>query len=186
MVDDHYDINLYNDKFINWVKYLLVLLTLYWINIDYDYCTAMVIITIICYLIKQVDKIYYKFVAILILMNFVIQFDIKKFTLTKIYELIAILIIACICGYSESKLYPEEVSYKKFYTRLLGCISTIIYLYLYKYHYYLYAYFKNNEYLGWLFTLIEPDVEPILAVLGYGLISVFNLHNKLRDNEYMF
>ena len=51
IVDDHYDMNIYNKNIIYWVKIILAFITLYWINIDFDYCTAMVIITIICYLI---------------------------------------------------------------------------------------------------------------------------------------
>jgi len=180
IVDDHYDMNIYNKNIIYWVKIILTFITLYWINIDFDYCTAMVIITIICYLIKQVDKIYYKFVAILILITFVYQFDIKKFTITKMYEILSLIIIAAFLGYTESKIYNEEVSYNKFYCRLIGCIITIIYLYFYNCHYYLYENFKNNQQIGWIFTLLEPDINPILVVLGYGIISVINLNNQLK------
>ena len=182
IVDDHYDMNLYSKNLIYCIKIILTFITLYWINIDFDYCTAMVIITIICYFIKQVDKMYYKFVAILIIMTFIYQFDIKKFTITKIYEILSLIIIASILGYAESKNYTEEISYSKFYSRLIGCIITILYLYLYNFHYYLYEMLKNNKQIGQIFTLLEPDINPILVVLGYGIMSVINLNNQLKNS----
>ena len=41
IVDDHYDMNLYDKRLIYWVKFILTFITLYWINIDFDYCTAI-------------------------------------------------------------------------------------------------------------------------------------------------
>ena len=70
IVDDNNDMNLFNDKYIIFVKILLTILTIYWINIDYNYCMDMVITCIVCYLIKQIDTPYYKIGMLIIILNY--------------------------------------------------------------------------------------------------------------------
>jgi hypothetical protein len=180
LVDDNNDMNLFNDKYINIIKVLLAMLALYWINIDFNYCIDMVITCIICYFIKQVDTPYYKIVMLLICLNFFLKFDSNKFTTELMIEKLTIFIVFFSAAYIEHNFFKEEYSKPKLCFRVLGFIATIVYLYVFSYHNnfienIINKFFYNNK----IFTILKPEVDAILIVLGYVFVSIIDISYML-------
>lgn len=185
LVDDNNDMNLFNDKYINIIKVLLAMLALYWINIDFNYCIDMVITCIICYFIKQVDTPYYKIVMLLICLNFLLKFDSNKFTTELMIEKLTIFIVFFSAAYIEHNFFKEEYSKPKLCFRVLGFITTILYLYVFSYHKnfienIINKLFSNNK----IFTILKPEIDAILIVLGYVFVSIIDISYMLTIKKF--
>lgn len=185
MVDDHHDMNLYNKNYINFIKCLLLFLTIYWINIDFEYCTAMVIVCLVCYIFKQVDLIYYKCVMLLIISTFIYQFNTNANTLNKnkLYELLVTLILLFIAVYIEDRAFDGEYSRFKLEARFTGFIIMAIYLYINTYQNHIIQNIINlDNPISQIFKVIDPDVNAILIVFGYVFMSIIDIAYKLKDD----
>ena len=123
IVDDNYDMKIHNKTLVNYLKIIGLIMILYWSNLGIEYNFILLIETLICYFVKQIDNKYYKYVSYYIIINFLFQkfflkknlFD-DKFNIRNIilYTIYAVFIISF-----ESKLCKEEYSYKKILFRCL-------------------------------------------------------------------
>ena len=123
IVDDHYDMKIHNKEFIKILKFIGLLGLIYWTNLGIEYNFILLVETIICYFVKQIDNKFYKYVAYYIVLNFLYQKIILKknvfspnFTIksTFINSFITITVILI-----ESKIFKEEYSLRKILCRTI-------------------------------------------------------------------
>lgn len=182
IIDDNNDANLFDDNYIIFTKILLSTLTLYWINIDNNHCIDILIVCIVCYLVKQVDTLYYKIIMILIILNFIFKLKNINLDLYK-YKIFAFIILFVIV-YIESILFKEEYSKLKLYVRILAFLLTIFYTYIFTCHKYIIDYFFNN-YISKNIIIkqnLYPHIDNILVVLGYIFVSILDINYMLITN----
>ena len=180
IVDDNNDMNLFNDKYIIFVKILLMILTVYWINIDYNYCIDMVITCIVCYLIKQIDTPYYKIGMLTIILNFLYKLKYNEFTLDLFIDKIITFIVFFIAAYIENILFKEEYSHLKLYARISGFLITILYVYIFSFHKKIL--YDNNISKNRIIKILYPEIDAILIGLGYISISIIDIGYMLANN----
>jgi len=175
VVDDHYDMNIHNKKLIKNLKFIGLLGLIYWLNLGIEYNFILVVETIICYFVKQIDNKFYKYVAYYILINFFYQKIILKknvfssnFTL-KNTIINSLLIISVI--FIESKIFKEEYSLKK-----ILCRSMVFF-------------FGFSLYLIFLFKM--PDTKhnrliknSLCLTFAYFLVSVSDMSLMLCKKLY--
>ena len=182
IIDDNNDANLFNDNYIIFVKILLSILTLYWINIDNNHCIDIVIVCIVCYLVKQVDTLYYKIIMILIILNFIFKLKNINLDLFK-YKIIAFIILFVIF-YIESILFKEEYSKLKVYVRTLVFFQIIFYLYFFTFHKHIIDDFFNSYISENIIVKknLYPHIDNILIILGYIFVSILDINYMLMNN----
>jgi len=180
IVDDNNDMNLFNDKYIIFVKILLTILTVYWINIDYNYCMDMVITCIVCYLIKQIDTTYYKIGMLIIILNFLYKLKYIEFTFDLFIDKIITFIVLFIVAYIENNLFKEEYSQLKLYARISGFLITILYVYILSFHKKIL--YDNNVPNNRILKILYPEIDAILIGLGYISISILDISYMLANN----
>ena len=172
--------NLFNDKYIIFVKILLTIFTVYWINIDYNYCMDMVITCIVCYLIKQIDTTYYKIGMLIIILNFLYKLKYIEFTFDLFIDKIITFIVLFIVAYIENNLFKEEYSQLKLYARISGFLITILYVYILSFHKKIL--YDNNVPNNRILKILYPEIDAILIGLGYISISILDISYMLANN----
>lgn len=180
IVDDNNDMNLFNDKYIIFVKIILTILTVYWINIDYNYSMDMVITCIVCYLIKQIDTPYYKIGTLIIILNFLYKLKYYEFTFDLFIDKIITFIVLFIGAYIENNLFKEEYSQIKLYARISGFLITILYVYIFTFHKKIL--YDNNISKNRIIKILYPEIDAILIVLGYVSVSILDISYMLTNN----
>ena len=168
VVDDHYDSNLYSQKFATFIKIMGLLLFSYWNLIDFEHNFIFVMEIVICFFAKQIDNQFYKKVTLLTLCFFVGYLFFRKSNhLLKNFNLSSIIfyfVIALTVVYLESILFTSEFSKTKLCCRGTILIASILY----------YTFLKQiNK------QKIYSDF--LMLWIGYFSVSVFNLskHYKL-------
>ena len=184
MIDDHHDMGLYNKKIITFVKILLTLLTIYWVNMDFEYCVALVIVCVVCYMFKQIDIPYYKNMMGLITIIFLYQFNTNTLNTTKMYELFITFILLFVGVYIEDKVFQKDYSLFKLESRCVGFVIMSIYLYFYIYNNNtIQNIFDLDNPISKLIKIIDPDINAILVVFGYLFISTIDMTYKLKNDN---
>jgi len=180
IVDDNNDMDLFKDNYIIFVKIFLTILTVYWINIDYNYSMDMVITCIVCYLIKQIDTPYYKIGMLIIILNFLYKLKYYEFTFDLFIDKIITFIVLFIAAYIENNLFKEEYSQFKLYARISGFLITILYVYIFTFHKKIL--YDNNISKNRIIKILYPEIDAILIVLGYIFISIIDIGYMLANN----
>ena len=73
IVDDHYDMKIYNKTLVKNLKILGIISLIYWNNLGIEYNFMLLIETLVCYCVKEVDNKYYKYISYYIIISFFIQ-----------------------------------------------------------------------------------------------------------------
>lgn len=117
LIDDNLDNNLHNDNLINILKVLLIPMHIYNCKNSYYHCYHYLIASIICFFINQIDNNYYKLGIIINLITFILlNYHKKKINIKKyVRDCIKKLFI----WYLEDKLFPENYSLKKIFSRII-------------------------------------------------------------------
>lgn len=163
IVDDHYDLNIYDSQFINFIKSFGLLLLIYWNFLGFEYNLIFIFEIIICYFAKQIDNDFYKKVSLLIITIFIfyLLFNKKKIFVDNFnpMNLFLYFILALIIIIIESKIFKEEYSWFKLISRIF-VISVAITFY----------FNKENKGIVKNFTSL---------FIGYFVISIFSISKKL-------
>ena len=116
IIDDHYDMNMFDKKFINIIKILIILSIIYSGIISIEYSIAFLFVSLYSYLANSIDTLYYKFGIILFGIMFIIQIffiDLNEYSFNMLFFVSMLGITALILIYNEAKMYYEEYSKKK-------------------------------------------------------------------------
>lgn len=163
IVDDHYDLDIYDKKIINLVKLLGLFLLIYWNLLGFEYNLIFILEIIICYLANQIDTDFYKKVSFLIIVFFIFYLLLNKKNIfvnsfnplnLLIYFILALIIIII-----ESKIFKEEASCFKLISRLFVISIAIT------------SYFDKRN------TTITKNFTSLF--IGYFVISISSIYKKL-------
>lgn len=164
IVDDYYDLELYDKKFIEFVKLVGFLILMYWNNLGFEYNFIFVLEVIICFFAKQIDNDFYKKISIYIIIVFISYllfykkpFFTHNFNASNIFLYFVIAFFMIII---ENKLFKEEVGLFKLISRIgVIIVATLIFLFN-----------KKSTKLVDNFTSL---------FIGYFVISILNIFTKL-------
>ena len=136
IVDDHYDLNVYDTRTINIIKVIGFFLLNYVITTGFEYILIFFLEVIICYFAKQIDNIFFKKIATYIIVIFIsyLLFYQKEY-FNKVFNLQNISIyffFACSFIIIEQYTFKEESSTTKLLTRLGILIIAVINMFLHK------------------------------------------------------
>ena len=116
IIDDHYDMNMFDKKLVNIIKILIILSIIYSGIISIEYSIAFLFVSLYSYLANSIDTLYYKLGIILFGIMFIIQIffiDLNEYSFNMLFFVSLLGIIALILIYNEAKMYYEEYSKKK-------------------------------------------------------------------------
>lgn len=164
IVDDHYDLNIYDKKIINFIKLLGLFLLIYWNFLGFEYNLIFVFELIICYFANQIDTDFYKKVSLLIIIIFIsyLLLNKKNNFFTKIYNplnLLVYFVLALIIILLEAKLFKQETSCFKLIARIFVISVSII------------SYFDKRN------TILTKNFTSLF--IGYFVISISSIYLKL-------
>lgn len=163
IVDDHYDLDIYDKNIINLIKLLGLFLLIYWNLLGFEYNLIFIFELIICYFANQIDTEFYKKVSLLIIIIFIsyLVFSKNKF-FTKIYNplnLLLYFILALTIILIEAKIFKEETSCFKLIARIFVISVAII------------SYFDKRN------TILTKNFTSLF--IGYFVISIYSIYLKL-------
>jgi len=171
MVDDHYDINMYDKDFIKIVKFIGFILLSYWNNLGFEYNLFFFLEVIICYFVNQIDNDFYKNMSLYIIIIFISYclFYKKKYFVHEfnIPNIIFYFISAFILIFIESKLFKEDISKLKFF-----CRFGILFI---GFSYFILLNLKND-----IIKQSEFSKNIVMVFNGYFFISVTNIYKKIN------
>lgn len=120
IIDDHYDMNMFDKKFAKLVKILIILSIIYCGVISIDYSFAFLLVSLYSYLANSIDTPSYKLGIILFGILFLVQLFFTNFNEYN-FGLLIYLFIVCILSliliYKEAKLYNDEYNKDKIICR---------------------------------------------------------------------
>jgi len=125
IIDDHYDMNMFDEKFAKLVKILIILSIIYCGIISIDYSFAFLLVSLYSYLANSIDTPSYKLGIILFSIMFIIQLfftDFNEYSLKLLFFIIFVGLTSLILIYYEAKMYNVEYSKQKIISRtFLSC-----------------------------------------------------------------
>ena len=108
ILDDHYDMNMFNKKFVKLVKILIILSIIYCGIINIEYSFAFLLVSLYSYLANSIDTSSYKLGIILFSIIFIIQLfftDLNYYSSNIIYFSLLLGLMALILIYYEAKIF---------------------------------------------------------------------------------
>jgi hypothetical protein len=121
ILDDHYDMNMFNKKVIDLIKVLIILSIIYCGSISIDYSIGFLFVSLYSYFASSIDTPSYKLGIILFGILFLVQLFFTNFNEYN-FGLLIYLFIVCILSliliYKEAKLYNYEYNKDKIISRI--------------------------------------------------------------------
>lgn len=120
IIDDHYDMNMFDEKFAKLIKVLIILSIIYCGSISIDYSIGFLFVSLYSYFASSIDTPSYKLGIILFGILFLVQLFFTNFNEYN-FGLLIYLLIVCILSliliYKEAKLYNDEYNKDKIICR---------------------------------------------------------------------
>ena len=193
IIDDHYDMNMFDKKLVNIIKILIILSIIYSGIISIEYSIAFLFVSLYSYLANSIDTLYYKLGIILFGIMFIIQIffiDLNEYSFNMLFFVSLLGIIALILIYNEAKMYYEEYSKKKIISRVfLSCFFFCLFILNLKDIHLTYNFeiFKNIEFIDDMLELTNDKFlkNCYCLLIGYFFTSVLDMcymYNKNIDN----
>lgn len=193
IIDDHYDMNMFDKKFANLVKILIIFSIIYSGIISIEYSIAFLFVSLYSYLANSIDTLYYKLAIILFGVMFIIQLfftDFNEYSFNMLFFVSLLGITALILIYHEAKMYYEEYSKKKIISRVfLSSFFFCLYILNLKDIHLTYNFdiFKNIKFIDDMLDLSNDKFlkNCYCLLIGYFLTSVLDMcymYNKNIDN----
>lgn len=194
LLDDFYDLKLYKKNLLFLTFIVFIIQILLFIFIEYflysNFFTSLImfIISLVMYLINQLDLRYYQTLAIINVLNLIkhiYQINSKKQNY-KIREFInknniIFFILLCSIIILEEFLFPEELSYKKFAFRYIFFVIFILLIFEIKYKIFEEKFIKYNltrhKLIKYIYNILfcNEAIYIYSIISGYFLISIFNI-----------
>ena len=194
LLDDFYDLKLYKKNLLFLTFIVFIIQILLFIFIEYflysNFFTSLImfIISLVMYLINQLDLRYYQTLAIINVLNLIkhiYQINSKKQNY-KIREFInknniIFFILLCSIIILEEFLFPEELSYKKFAFRYIFFVIFILLIFEIKYKIFEEKFRKYNltrhKLIKYIYNILfcNEAIYIYSIISGYFLISIFNI-----------
>lgn len=193
IIDDHYDMNMFDKKLVNIIKILIILSIIYSGIISIEYSIAFLFVSLYSYLANSIDTLYYKFGIILFGIMFIIQIffiDLNEYSFNMLFFVSMLGITALILIYNEAKMYHEEYSKKKIISRVfLSCFFFCLFILNLKDIHLTYNFeiFKNIKFIDDMLDLTNDKFlkNCYCLLIGYFFTSVLDMcymYNKNIDN----
>ena len=193
IIDDHYDMNMFDKKLVNIIKILIILSIIYSGIISIEYSIAFLFVSLYSYLANSIDTLYYKFGIILFGIMFIIQIffiDLNEYSFNMLFFVSMLGITALILIYNEAKMYYEEYSKKKIISRVfLSCFFFCLFILNLKDIHLTYNFeiFKNIKFIDDMLDLTNDKFlkNCYCLLIGYFFTSVLDMcyiYNKNIDN----
>ena len=194
LLDDFYDLKFYKKNLLFLTFIVFIIQILLFIFIEYflysNFFTSLImfIISLVMYLINQLDLRYYQTLAIINVLNLIkhiYQINSKKQNY-KIREFInknniIFFILLCSIIILEEFLFPEELSYKKFAFRYIFFVIFILLIFEIKYKIFEEKFRKYNltrhKLIKYIYNILfcNEAIYIYSIISGYFLISIFNI-----------
>ena len=194
LLDDFYDLKLYKKNLLFLTFIVFIIQILLFIFIEYflysNFFTSLImfIISLVMYLINQLDLRYYQTLAIINVLNLIkhiYQINSKKQNY-KIREFInknniIFFILLCSIIILEEFLFPEELSYKKFAFRYIFFVIFILLIFEIKYKIFEEKFRKYNltrhKLIKYIYNILfcNEAIYIYSIISGYFSISIFNI-----------
>ena len=193
IIDDHFDMNMFDKKLVNIIKILIILSIIYSGIISIEYSIAFLFVSLYSYLANSIDTLYYKLGIILFGIMFIIQIffiDLNEYSFNMLFFVSMLGITALILIYNEAKMYYEEYSKKKIISRVfLSCFFFCLFILNLKDIHLTYNFeiFKNIKFIDDMLDLTNDKFlkNCYCLLIGYFFTSVLDIcymYNKNIDN----
>ena len=190
ILDDHYDMNIYDKKYINFIKILIIVCIIYWSSIDLHYPFGFLLMAILCYLTNGVDNKFYVYSIYLFGTMLLLQlFFNKNNVFTK--DMVICSIISTLFSFGgvflEARLYTEEYSFNKIIARIFMIIifGLLYKLDLSKLNQLLdIKIFSENNIVNKILNCTNDKIfnNTYSLLIGYCLMSVINMSYMCSKN----
>ena len=190
IIDDHYDMNMFDEKFAKLVKILIILSIIYCGTISIDYSFAFLLVSLYSYLANSIDTPSYKLGIILFSIMFVIQLfftDFNEYSFNMLLFILLLGITSLILIYCEAKMYNVEYSKQKIISRtLLSCFFICLFILNLKdlNSNYNFQIFKDSNFINNLLDLSNDNVlkNCYCMLIGYFFTSVLDMSYMYNKN----
>lgn len=194
LLDDFYDLNIYkkNILFLSFIVFIIQIL--FFIFVEYflynNFFTSIImfLLSIIMFLINQLDLRYYQTLAIINGINLIKhfyknKFNEENFSIKKYINISNIIFFILLCSIIilEEFIFPEEISYKKFAFRYIFFIIFILLIFEIKYKTLKDKLIQNKftgfKSLNYIYNILlcYEGIYIYSIISGYFLMSIFNI-----------
>ena len=190
IIDDHYDMNMFDEKFAKLVKILIIISIIYCGIISIDYSFAFLLVSLYSYLANSIDTPSYKLGIILFSIMFIIQLfftDFNKYSINLLFFIIFVGLTSLILIYYEAKMYNVEYSKQKIISRtFLSCFFICLFILNLKdlNLYYNFEIFSDSKLINNLLELTNDNAlkNCYCMLIGYFFTSALDMSYMYNKN----